>query len=247
MTTLFSTAFLSKKLFKLSLFSLILTLCLGLTGCVGVRVELGTDVTFYENERWAATVNIKLPPTMKPFLEQAERQNPGGLEADLAKLESEGKANGVDTTVSHQYLPDDSFLITMASQGQGLAALKAMAFSPEADLTVETVNGQRQINLRYIPRSEVQGMMVVTNTLRLTGGQVITSNATRIEGNTAIWENPQQVEVTLTESSGFSVWTILGSVAACAGLGMATLFVGSGVAAGVYWYRQRATGRGIKI
>lgn len=228
------------KLSHLIWLNLLLTLCLWLTGCAGVRVELGTDVTFYENEKWAATQNLKFPPQLKPLLEQAEAQNPGKFEANLKKTESDYKAKGIEATVSHKYLADDSLLITITGQGQGLTLLKEIALSPQAELKLETVNGQRHINLRYTPLLEIQGMMVVTNTLRLTGGQIITSNANRVEGGTAIWENPRQVEVTLTEASGFSVWPLLGGVVACVGLGLATIFVVGGATGTFYWYRRRS-------
>lgn len=115
-------------------------------------------------------------------------------------------------------------------------------YATAAELSAETANGQQQVNLHYTPPLEMQGMIVVTNTLRLTGGQIITSNATRVKGSTAIWENlRQQIEVTLTEASNFSLGSMLSSVAACACPGVVTLFVVSGAAGAFYWYQRRQT------
>jgi hypothetical protein len=109
----------------------------------------------------------------------------------------------------------------LQADGQEFDSLNELFFQNNADISVEVVNGRRQITIRADIQSSEQtggeaGQEISAEELqmmqsfglgvvyRISGGEIISSNATRVEGNTAIWEFPTRIEVTLTEAAEFS-------------------------------------------
>lgn len=200
-----------------------------LVGCM----KMTSDITLYANERWAGQLTLEIPPETI--------QMAGGPTAVQQRLEEEFAHAPFNQTGQLKWQQEDradgTMVVTAQISGDGFEQLNRAFFDGQAKISAETVGGQRQITLTRNYFEPPLGSEVI----KISGGQIITSNAARIEGSTAIWENPGQVEVTLTESSNFSAWSILGSIIACAGLGLAGLFVVGGVGAVGYWYWQRRT------
>jgi hypothetical protein len=181
---------------------------------------------------------VQLAPEFTQMIEEMEESaaesggefssdmNMESLDEWVAQAEEAGGREDLNVTFNQEVGDDGSQTYIVQAEGQQYETLNEIFFEGEADISVEVVDGQRQVTIRHTFSSEefeagsepqdelspemaeqmAEGMEMFgfANILRITGGEIINSNASRVEGNTAIWENPIQVEITLAEAAEFS-------------------------------------------
>ncbi|MCB0191232.1 MAG: hypothetical protein KDJ65_04740 [Anaerolineae bacterium] len=144
-----------------------------------------------------------------------------GLDDFIQQAEAAADRDDLNVTFEQIEGEDGSLNYLMQADGQNLETLNETFFEGEADISVNEVNGRREITIRADmsdendgeepPTAEELEMMKsfgIGFTFRISGGEIISSNATRVEGSTAIWEFPSIIEVTLTEAPTFAPETL---------------------------------------
>jgi hypothetical protein len=225
------------NLSKLSSLGLIVVGIL-LTGCMSMQ----SNLALYGEEQWSGVQAMQLSAEFVEMMEQGNTSSTqttegGGTFTTETSIDTEGLdewlanaqnvSNSDDLNVSFDEVEsaDGSQSFILQARGQRYETMNQVFFNGEADISVEVVNGQRQVTIHYDfsessgqtaePQQELtpeemamQQQMLeafgLSITFRITGGEIISSNATRVEGNTAIWETPTIIEVTLTEAAEFS-------------------------------------------
>lgn len=221
--------YLRQSLLLVSLFAVVL-----LTGCISAQ----TNIALYGEGQWSGVQAIQLAPEFSQMVEDMEEMadESGGeftsemnmeeLDEWIAEAEAAAEGQGsVNVTFNQEIGEDGSQTFVLQADGQQFQTLNDLFFENQAEITVETVDGQRQITINYTISSDefaaeteseaempeemeeemaqMMEMFGFSTLFQISGGEIISSNATRVEGNTAIWENPVQIEVTLTEAPEF--------------------------------------------
>jgi hypothetical protein len=208
-----------------------------LSGCVYVQ----SNLAIYGDESWRGVQAIQLSAEFAEMMAEGntsttETTEEGATLTTETTIETEGldewlenaqnAANQEELDVSFEQIAgeDGSQSYVLTAGGRQFEAMNEIFFEGEADISVEVVDGQRQITIRHDlsdPTEETEGgqelspeelemqmqmmqAMGLGIVFRISGGEIISSNASRVEGNTAIWENPSTIEVTLTEAAEFS-------------------------------------------
>ena len=232
----------SRKLQQINLFKLsslgVIVVGILLTGCMSMQ----SNLALYGEEQWSGAQAMQLSAEFVEMMEQSNTSSTqsiegGGTFTTETSIDTEGLdewlanaqnvSNSDDLNVSFDEVKGDdgSQSFILQASGQRYETMNQVFFNGEADISVEVVNGQRQVTIRYDfsessgqtaePQQELtpeemamQQQMLeafgLSLTFRITGGEIISSNATRVEGSTAIWETPTIIEVTLTEAAEFS-------------------------------------------
>gem|GEM_PF-2038245 len=212
-----------------------------LTGCMNMQ----TNLSLYGDEQWSGVQAVQLSPEFEEMMEQGDTSTTETIEGGgTVTTETSFDAEGFDEWLENaQNLSDsDDFEVTfneitgddgsqgfiLQATGQRYEAMNQIFFNGEADITAETVNGQRQVTIRYDfseasessePEQELspeemamqQEMLAafgLSISFRISGGEIVSSNASRVEDGTAIWETPSLIEVTLTEAAELSPDTL---------------------------------------
>jgi hypothetical protein len=208
-----------------------------LSGCVYVQ----SNVAIYGEEAWRGVQAIQLSAEFAEMMAQGntsttETTEDGATLTTETTVETEGLdewlenaqnvANREDLEVAFEEVAgeDGSQSYVLTANGRRFEVMNEVFFDGEADISIDVVDGQRQITIRHdvsdsteeadgdqeLSPEEVEMQMQMMQAMglgvifRISGGEIISSNATRVEGNTAIWENPSTIEVTLTEAAEFS-------------------------------------------
>lgn len=194
-----------------------------LAGCLDVQA----NIALHSEGQWHGVTAIQIAPEFAKMMEEGNTGTTDtsvdtqGLDEFLEKARQSAGRDDVNVTFNEVKGEDGSLNYIIQGNGQEYNSLNEVFFEGEADISVETVNGQRQITIRAeIDTDEQAGsdsqqemtpedlaMMKSFGlgiTYRISGGEIISSNASRVEGNTAIWDFPTLIEVTLTEAAEFS-------------------------------------------
>lgn len=182
-----------------ALFCLLTTLFV-LTGCAA---DIDRTVTFYHDEAWEADMEFDL---LEESVALADT-TPEELEADMVETVAAWEEAGA--RVSWETRRDDALLIyAFHIEGVGISLLNEIVFEGKASITIEEIDGRRQIHFS----DRVSGIYLEANnnTLTLQGGKVISSNGNELNAETVQWVNPGgTLEAVLTEKSRFGVVHIL--------------------------------------
>lgn len=194
-----------------------------LAGCVNVQ----SNMALYGQEQWSGVQAIQISSDFIQMMEQAKNDpnvtaETQGLDEWLTQAQNAAQLSGTSVDFKEIDGDDGSKTYVLQASGQGYEQLNQIFFEGKADISVSSVNGQRQVTIQYIfenssseenaPAQELtpqeqqmqQQMLEAFGlgiTFRIAGDQILDSNATRVEGGTAIWENPTSIEVTLTEAA----------------------------------------------
>ncbi len=238
---MFSNEWRTKYLPKMSIL-LFLLAALFLSGCIYVQ----SNVAIYGDEEWQGVQAMQLSAEFAELMEQGgtsttETTEDGatlttetsvdteGLDEWLANAENISNREDINVAFEQVQGEDGSQSFVLQASGRSYEDLNEVFFNGEADISVETVDGQQQITIRHdvsettggtgaaeteLSPAELEMQMQMMEAMglgfifRISGGEIINSNATRVEGNTAVWENPTTIEVTLTKAAQFSPQTI---------------------------------------
>jgi len=232
----------SRKLQQINLFKLsnlgVIVVGILLTGCMNMQ----SNLALYGEEQWSGVQAMQLSAEFVEMMEQGNTSSTqsiegGGTFTSETSIDTEGLdewlanaqnvSNSDDLNVSFDEVEsaDGSQSFILQARGQRYETMNQVFFNGEADISVEVMNGQRQVTIRYdfsessgqtaesqpeltpeemAMQQEMLEAFGLSITFRITGGEIISSNATRVEGSTAIWETPTIIEVTLTEAAQFS-------------------------------------------
>ncbi len=165
--------------------------------------NIETDVTIYENEQWQASQSVELSAEVVKLM-AAEDTSVADISQKIAEAESLAQQDSLNFTFSQETREDGSMVIETAGNGQGFEQLNEMFFDGNADISVNEVDGQRQVTIRQMGIDSSEMMEVgASNVIIITGKRIVQSNAGQVQLNaTAIWENPNEIDVTLTEVAG---------------------------------------------
>jgi len=209
-----------KTLSRLSILTLAFAALL-LTGCLSVQ----TNVALHGQGQWHGVQAITLSEDFVQLMESEGGSSElttdtEGLDEWLDQAQDAAAQDNLNVSFNEVRGDDGSLSYILQADGQQLDTLNQVLFQGQAEISVNEVDGQRQITIVYDP-TEAEGEDVPTPAeqemsaemmqafgismfFRITGGQIISHNADRVEGSTAIWETPRQVEVTLTEAAEFA-------------------------------------------
>ena len=195
-----------------------------LAGCGG---EMAREVTFYRDEGWEASLIAEMPLELVTMMGSTEE-----IEHELDVLVDRANARGLDAKWTTRR--DETTLIyEVTMEGSGLDLLNEFVFDNSANILVLEEGGNRRISFAMGRGGLFDAS---SETLTLTGGEILTTNGVLIDDDTVQWVNPSgRMEAELTERGRFGLGTF---IAVLIGFGLVgTLLVGGG--AGFFFWNQR--------
>jgi hypothetical protein len=218
----------------------LLTIIVLVSGCMNAQ----TNLSLYGNEQWSGVQAIQIAPEMVAMMEESGEDSTvdtADIDEWLSNAEQAGIRDDIQVSFNEVKGEDGSQSYVLSASGTGYQSLNEIFFEGTANITTETVNGQKQVTINYMfsdssaedqdlspeeqaMQAEMMKSMGLGISFRISGGEIINSNATRVDGNTAIWETPTEINITLTEAPSFNPDTIaLVPPAADSGFSEATL------------------------
>lgn len=171
---------------NLPLFILVL-LAVGLSACAA---SVDQTITFLDGERWQTSVDLAFPAEVTSFIG-------GTIDGELTTLQEQIEAGGGSMSWARESDDSGRLVYRIEAEGTGYDVLDDVAFG---DMSVEAQeqDGERQLTFRALPMPDA-----ATQSLTLSGGEILTSNGTVSGGDTVSWVNPTQpMEAVLTERGG---------------------------------------------
>jgi hypothetical protein len=122
----------------------LLTIIVLVSGCMNAQ----TNLSLYGNEQWSGVQAIQIAPEMVAMMEESGEDSTvdtADIDEWLSNAEQAGIRDDIQVSFNEVKGEDGSQSYVLSASGTGYQSLNEIFFEGTANITTETVNGQKQV------------------------------------------------------------------------------------------------------